>query len=215
MPQPEQQYLLFDFDGVIVDTFKISYSIAKSRDGDLSEDVYRSFFNGNVYEITQPKMLISQTAELSAGEREWFDHYNPQLMARDPVPGMAEAINELGSRYRLSVVSSTISSPIREYLEKHGLAHNFTDILGADVHKSKKEKILMILRKYELKTKQCLFITDTLGDMREATKVGLESIGVTWGFHEVERLQQGSPMSLIHQPAELVAGIDDAFRRLG
>ena len=62
--------------------------------------------------------------------------------------------------------------------------------MGGDIHRSKVAKIQMILKKHGIKPAEAIFITDTLGDMREAIKCGVLSIGVTWGFHEKERLQK-------------------------
>ncbi len=39
--------ILFDFDGVVVDTFSFCYRIMNSRDS-ISEDVYRAKFEGNI-----------------------------------------------------------------------------------------------------------------------------------------------------------------------
>ena len=38
-----------------------------------------------------------------------------------------------------------------------------------------------------------LFITDTLGDIIESNKVGIKSVGVTWGYHTKENLSKGNP----------------------
>ncbi len=83
--------------------------------------------------------------------------------------------------------------------------------MGADVHKSKVEKIKMVFEKYSIGPKDCIFITDTLGDMREAEKTGIDAIGVTWGFHKIETLEQGEPFRLVETPPALATAIADYF----
>jgi phosphoglycolate phosphatase len=127
---------------------------------------------------------------------------------------MVDLIKSIGNDYWLAVVTSSINSPVQAYLEKHELSRYFDDIMGADIHKSKVRKIQMALKKYDLEPQDALFITDTLGDMREADKAAVESIGVTWGFHDADHLSRGAPMALVHSPQELLAEIPGAFFRL-
>ena len=48
------------------------------------------------------------------------------------------------------------------------------------------------------------FITDTLGDIKEANKVGIESIGITWGYQDKAKLQKGNPKKIVDTPTELL-----------
>lgn len=112
------------------------------------------------------------------------------------------------------VISSTITSPIREFLEGHDLANHFAQIMGNDVHKSKVEKIKMVFEKYSVEANDCVFITDTLGDMREAEKMSVGTIGITWGFHTPETLQHGKPFRLVEKPSDLLVAVADYFKTL-
>ena len=61
----------------------------------------------------------------------------------------------------------------------------------------------MLFEKYDLKPDDCVFITDTLGDILEAKKVNVRSIAVTFGFHDQERLKRGEPLHLVSDFAEI------------
>jgi len=120
-------------------------------------------------------------------------------------------LKELGGDYTLIVISSTFTSPIGQYLQKYNLAHYFDEIMGGDVHKSKATKINMVLEKYKVTSADCVFITDTLGDMKEAAACDVKSIGVTWGFHERERLERGEFFAIADSLKELSEGINSFF----
>lgn len=46
--------IIFDFDGVIHDTFDLAYKInVEISEKKLSKDNYRDFFNGNIFERTE------------------------------------------------------------------------------------------------------------------------------------------------------------------
>jgi len=128
------------------------------------------------------------------------------------VSGMKEVIIELEKQYTLVVISSTITSPIEAFLETHDLMSHFARVMGNDVHKSKVEKIKMVFDEYGIEAKQCVFVTDTLGDMREAARMDVGSIGVTWGFQFSETLQKGNPFMLVDNPSDLSGVIRSYFQ---
>jgi len=71
----------------------------------------------------------------------------------------------------------------------------------------------MVLREYKAKPEDCVFITDTLGDMREAARCGVWSIGVTWGFHERERLEKGNFFAIVDKIEELSLTVQSFFSK--
>jgi len=204
----ENKAILFDFDGVIVDTFELSLTISREVGYTFTPEEYRKLFEGNIYTALEDLHKREMTEK---DDEVWFSRYSPRMLALEPVEGMLSVLKGLGEKYVLAVVSSTINSPIEEYLAKHNLTLYFNRVLGADVHRSKVEKIRMVFDEFSLGARDCLFITDTLGDMKEAHVVNVESIGVTWGFHTRETLLDGSPVAVVDSPSELVSAVDLFF----
>lgn len=201
-----QNIVLFDFDGVIVDSFEITYQSAKEVGSPITREQHKKLLEGNFFET------LKKIKEISADHHEQFyEKYLPRLFELSPVNGIAEVLSSLGNSYRLVVVSSTISSPIRGYLETHHLDRHFDWIMGSDVHQSKTEKIKMAMRDYRVNPEQCVFITDTLGDIREAAKCSVRAIGVSWGFHEQERLERGRPFMVVNKVEELPGAVEAFF----
>lgn len=206
----EKPFILFDFDGVIADSSRLSFEIAKMVYPRLIEDAYRKLFEGNINDHRKQQNVY--TAEYRH-DVDFDAEYNLRMKKEVKiVSGMKEIVIELEKNYTLIVVSSTVTSPIKEFLEEHNLASHFAQIMGNDVHKSKIEKIKMVFGKYSIGPKDCVFITDTLGDMREATHAGVEAVGVTWGFHKPETLLKGEPFRLVDKPADLLIAVADYFK---
>lgn len=202
-------YLLFDFDGVIVDSFGPAFEVNKLICPKISEDDYRKRFEGN---INDWKKVDMKHDEECRHDIDFFTEYIPR-MAKEVkvVDGMDEVIKNLAKSYKLIIISSTISVPIRELLEKFGLVSYFTEIMGNDVHKSKVEKIKMVFAKYGVNSSNCVFITDTLGDLREASLTGVKAIAVDWGFHSRETLLKGEPFAIVDRPEELEGAVERVF----
>ncbi len=104
-------------------------------------------------------------------------------------------------------------SGITKFLTKHGLIEYFPDILGRDAHHSKVEKMQMIFDKHGVTAAQCVYITDTLGDMREAQAHNMGTIASSWGVHPRETLERGVPFRILNAPTELPDAVDDYFVR--
>lgn len=197
------QKIIFDFDGVIIDSFHAALETVREHNPGvtITEVDYRSCFEGNVYEVAQAKNFCSVY-------EGFFERYLPRLMALPPIEGRKELVEELAARYPLVLVSSTDSSVLRAWLESNGIGNCFEGILGSDISKSKVEKFRMLMEKDGLAPEAYLFVTDTLGDLREAEKVGISCIAVTGGFHSEETLKQGKFFALAHSSEELKAAIE-------
>ena len=204
----KNKFILFDFDGVIADSFEIAFETKKDICPGITREDYRRRFEGNVNDIQIEETYHNEQCN---HDLDWFDVYVPKMKEVRIFPGMEELIFALEKEYALIIISSTITFPIEEFLVAHNLRDHFDWVMGNDVHKSKVEKIKMVFDKYGAASKDCLFITDTLGDMREAEETGVPAIGVTWGFCSPETLQKGNPLKLVSNATELKTAITDHF----
>ncbi len=64
-----------------------------------------------------------------------------------------------------------------------------------------------MFEKYNLKPEECIFVTDTTGDIIEARKINLRTITVTWGYHNKELLESEYPFCIVDTPDELLKAI--------
>lgn len=188
--------LILDFDGLIVDSFKLLYELTRMQLPGLTEDECRALSDGNINESRSQYHKQAVTFD-------YWDAYARQIMELQPVVGMSALIHQLAQDGRLVIVSSTESGVIRTWLASHGLLGCFAEILGNDIATSKVEKFQMLKKIYDLPDSHYLFITDTLGDIREAAQANIATIGVGWGFHPAEHLMLGKPLAIATGPDEL------------
>ena len=204
---PHKNFVLFDFDGVIADSFSLAFDVARTFNPELDEAAYKRLFEGNVYES-----IKRLNGGRPVNSEEYFALFEPRFLKETRlVEGMPRVISDLSKSYVLSIISSTLSAPIQQFLELYNIAGHFSDVLGMDVHTSKVEKIRMVFAKYVTDADSCVFITDTLGDMHEAKEHGMGAIAVSWGFHSHETLEKGIPFRIVDRPDELPDAIADYF----
>lgn len=206
-----RRFVLFDFDGVIADSHWLAYETARTVHPHLTEAEHLSFFEGNIFTNYDHSRC---TPECRPSPDDFYALYTPRIGEIQLIAGAKQFIEDLARRYTLVIVSSSISMDIMSLLERNDIAKHFDDVFGKDVHNSKIEKIRMIFERYEISAADCVFVTDTLGDMREAEETGVAAIGVTWGFQERETLEKGDPFTLVQKPAELPQAIDDFFESM-
>ena len=208
----DKKLVLFDFDGVIADTFHIAHGVAKKMCVYLTESAYRNNFNGNIYDS------YHGIKEQDHGDKcdhmlDWWGEFTPGFKNyAKPFDGMPEIIKAFAKDYTLCIVSSCHDPLIQHFLEKYELTQAIDGVYGVDVSPRKDEKFRAIFAKYGVTPKDCIFITDTLGDVNEAASVGLSSIGVTWGFQDKETLLRGNPIKIVELPGELPAAVTEFFR---
>ena len=178
----------------------------------VSEDDHRRMFEGNINETHGAWLASKPHVPECHHDADYFEIYTPLfLKSVTPFPGIAAVIEQLVSEHRLIIISSTITSPINGFLKRFNMQEYFTEVMGNDVHASKVEKMRMVFEKYGITAADCVFITDTLGDMREAAEHGMGTIGCSWGFHTHETLEKGIPFRIVDTPGQLPDAVADYF----
>ncbi|MCX6757876.1 MAG: HAD hydrolase-like protein [Candidatus Nomurabacteria bacterium] len=200
-----KKIVLFDFDGVLVDTLLIYYGISKQVNSDMSLEEYKTFFEGNIHDA------IRQDGSMRKPHKDFHREFEPFIREIKIPQILKDILNNLAHKYTLIIVSSTPTNAIKQILKNERVENCFTDVLGADVHTSKIVKINSLLEEYKIEPKNVLFITDTLGDIREGEKCNVQSIAVSWGFHEKEVLEKGKPFAIIDNPIDLENKVDEFF----
>ena len=200
-----RKFIFFDFDGVLHNTFEFHLERIENILGvALTEEEYRAMHDGNFYK--EPSGKTKQV--------DWV-HYTKSIEAEqrklEMRPDVYEHIQQLAEEYSLLLVSSGGRGPIEGYLEKNGALQYFVDGLYREDSLSKLEKFETLFARYDAHPTNSMFVTDTLGDILEAHEVGLRSIGVSFGFHNKERLEKGNPYKVVDAWEEIPEAISEAF----
>lgn len=187
--------VIFDFDGVIVDSFEMCLETNKLFIPEMTPEGYREKFEGNFFKK-------SNITKLDKTQFEYFDIYTEKLKGLKAIDGIRDFLEHLSSEYDLYIVTSSIKGAVLDFLRSNDIEY-FKEVFGAEEAVSKVEKIEHILNEYNHSHADTVFITDTLGDIREAEEAKIDTIAVTWGFHEAERLQKGNPQAIVNNLFEL------------
>lgn len=198
----KKKLVMFDFDGVLIDTLIMHHKISQEINKDLSLSAFRDLFNGNIFDSVKNSPTVKQ-------HPRFFERFEEQSRELNISQSLKDLINELSENYILAIVSATPSALIEKILKQANMSQYFLDIMGGDIHTSKVVKNKMLLDKYKITAEDAVFITDTVGDIIEARECEVKSIAVSWGFHEIETLEKARPAKIVSTPADLLRAIKE------
>lgn len=190
-----KKVLIFDFDGVIADTTNLHLKLSQH------------FIPGTTIQdhIEQGKAnpLLKPAIKYKKEDYDiYFKMYSDQVdkVKMYPVAGFLKRASE---KYKIVICSSSPKTGIEKFLQKNNINKYFDRIYDVYLNPSKIEKLKMIMTDYKASPEKCLFVSDTCGDINEARKVGIDSVGVTWGIHSKDLLAESMPYGIIENIEEL------------
>lgn len=206
--QKPKKIIIFDFDGVLADTFDTFYplmrDVMKCVDLSLTPNQYRNFFTGNVHKSI--KNFINNKKKYEAAMKfrnsNYDKYYNNRHSGAKLFIGTIEFLKKINKSYILTVASSGRVNNIINLLERNRVKNLFSLVI-ANSDTSKAGMIKEILGKFDKKAEASIMITDTVGDIKIAKKLGLKTIAVEWGFHNAKTLKQSKPSCLVNNFNEL------------
>jgi phosphoglycolate phosphatase len=192
--------IIFDFDGVIINEYAKHYKFTKKRIKGLTEKEFKSLFDGNFRE--QFKKLKGRATDLHKFD---YSNYKKTVSINQDIK---KILQELSKKYILGIITSSSENGTEILLNKSGLKNIFSFDYGSETHSSKVEKFKKVLNEYKIKPKQCIFVTDTVGDILEAKKINIKSIAIDFGYHERSRLKKANPFKIVSSFSEIKQTIE-------
>ncbi|MHB8138269.1 MAG: HAD family hydrolase [Smithellaceae bacterium] len=198
--------LLFDFDGVLVDSLDVYEKTVTDCLRQIGQPLTRGreefleLFEGNFYEsLVQKGIDMDKFTAASAGILAKINYAEMK-----PFDAIRPVLRELAKNHPLIVISSNDTPTITEALRLYDFNGIFQEILGSDFMFSKKDKILHVIKKYDVTLPDIYYIGDTTGDIKEGKQAGVKTVGVTWGWHSKEKMAASQPDYLFDHPEDLL-----------
>ncbi len=198
-----QKLLLFDFDGVVVDSlafYEHSVNLCLKRLGapllkDRSD--FLALFDDNFYEgIAKRGVRKEDLTHATARVAPQLDYGKIGIHTE-----VLDVVETLRTEHVLSLISSNSAQAIRAI---HSAIDSYFDhVLGYEFMFSKIDKIRHEMKRTGIPKERTYYIGDTVGDIKEGKTAGVRTVAVTWGWHPRERLAIASPDFIVDTPQEL------------
>lgn len=205
-----KRLIIFDFDGVLADTFDTFYPLM--RDGmklvgrSFRMQQYRDLFINNVHRgfkdlFKRDKDKYSKFLEFRNTNYDKY-YYDKRHKAK-LFPEALKFLKEASKNHILTITSSGRQKNVEDLLKKYRISNLFALII-ANGAMSKTYMLEEIIGKFGARPKETIMITDTIGDIKTAKNLGLKTIAVTWGFQTEDTLESAKPTIIVNSFKELI-----------
>jgi phosphoglycolate phosphatase len=205
--EERREVVMFDFDGVIVDSLDIfgnafleacnaagleGFTRVEDLLAVMEDNYYAGMRARGVGDDDGAEVLRRLGASLVKARR-WLK----------PFPLMPQVLEELSDVRTVIVVTSSPDEVVGGWLRAHDI-HGVAEVAGAGAALSKVDKIRALRERFPGQDVYW-YVGDTSGDVREAREAGATPVGVAWGWHEPEQLHEAGAERIAQTPAELLA----------
>lgn len=191
--------VIFDFDGIIVDTEPIHYQafqkVLKPRDLGYSWEEYLELYIGFDDRDAFREVFRTAARELDERRLDGLINEKADIFARivsegvRPYPGAVELVRSLSGVIPVALCSGALSRDIQPILRQLSISDAFDVVVTADdVRASKPDpesyllafsRIAMAFPEKSITPAECLAIEDTPSGIASALKAGLRVLAVT------------------------------------
>jgi phosphoglycolate phosphatase len=207
--------IVWDWDGTIMNSTPTIVDCLQRACADLDLTIPSNAIASHVIGLGLHDSLKIVLPDLHEGEYplvvERFRHY---YLTRDHelilFSGIEELLKELKLKgHLLAVATGKPRHGLDRTLKMHGLTDFFHDTKTADQTRAKPhpQMLLELMEEWKILPNELVMIGDTTHDLKMAIGAGVQAIGVSYGAHPREELEQLNPMAVVdnvHQLREIL-----------
>ena len=203
----KKDYLIFDFDGTIVESFetilRILRSISKNFGIDkiTDKDIKRFKEKGIRQSIKDSKISLIKIPVIVKRVKKML---NKEIANLSFFSGLREVFLELKKRkYNLGILTSNSKDNVEKFLKRNNL--DFFEFIYSDSSLFGKDKVLKkLLKNQKLDSNKVVYFGDEIRDIQAALKLNIKIVAVCWGFNTKKALEKYKPTYLVEKPSEIL-----------
>ncbi|MCH7351005.1 MULTISPECIES: HAD-IA family hydrolase [unclassified Acinetobacter] len=207
------ELVIFDWDGTLFDSVgqivaSLQYA-AQQFEQPLTDDAAKSIIGLGLPEVMQ--ILFPQVPHLQQDILQCYaDHYVANSKGDAWFKGVSELLTDLKQQgLKLAVATGKSRKGLDRVLAQTN-SHALFDITrAASETKSKPDPLMLqeILAEMGVTADCAVMVGDTSYDLEMARNLNMPRIGVSYGVHSIETLQQYQPLTIAHNVQDLHAAL--------
>jgi len=209
-----QKYIVFDFDGTLVDSQNIFVpiynQIAKKHGYKTVKEEEIEYLR----KLTMPercKQLDVPLYKLPILALEFYKLYQPAIKDLILFHGMKDVLDELHKKgYGIAVISSNSEEHIRAFLHNNNI-ENIQEVYCSKNLFGKDKMIKRFLKSKKITEQDMLYVGDEQRDVAACKKAGVNVIWVSWGYDVIETVKKDAPDYMVNTPMEIVQVVQGAY----
>jgi len=182
--------ILFDFDGVMVDSIAVAFEIYKELCDHFNQEHFKSFeefrheHRKTHHEIYDRWGLTDE--QRAKGTQIYFNATMKNKNKIQLIPKVKEMIIELSKHYKLGMLTMSSTKHVEERLTDFGIRQYFDNIITADDvvnHRPAPDAMNLAFERFGLTKEQILYVGDMRNDIQFAKATGVRNAiihGYSW-----------------------------------
>ncbi|GGQ54246.1 HAD family hydrolase [Couchioplanes azureus] len=216
--------VLFDVDGTLVDTTYLHavawWEALRQHDRDVPmARIHRAIGMGSDKILDH---LLGTDRDTGADDRLSAAHdvlYGAWWERLRPLPGAADLLRACAGRGLAVVLASSSKGPelakLRRVVDADDVITAATSSADAEESKPAPDILEAALDQSGVDARQCVFVGDSVWDVKAAAKLDIPCIGLTCGGTGADELSQAGAVETYEDPAGLLAALDrSAIKKL-
>ena len=206
--------VIFDWDGTLMDSLSRIVQSMQNAALDLALEPRTADQVHDIIGLALDLAISRLYPDLSAaGIASMHERYAHHYIEGDQSPsqfyaGVPELLQQLHAHdVLLSVATGKSRKGLDRIMRAHSVEPLFHSTLCADETRSKPEPDMLwkILDYHQMGREDAVMIGDTEFDLEMARRAGVDAVGVTWGAHDITRLQRHAPKACVDTVDQLSA----------
>lgn len=205
--------ILFDLDGTLTDskigiTKSVRYALNKLGSSEGRTDKFVSWIGSPLWNSFKKYYAFNDDKTRKAIDL-YREYYSKKGMLENTIfDGIKEMIQKLYDEKKILFVVTLKPVPFAdEVMEHFGLRKYFKQIIAPDLeleNPSKEKMISEIFKEYpEEDKKNYIMVGDRDQDIFAAHNIGIDSVGVLWGYGTKDEITKADPTYIAHSVKEL------------
>jgi len=212
--------VIFDWDGTLIDsTGKIVACMQQAaKDAGIAPRSVADIRNiiGLGLDEALLRLYPEQAADLRASIRQ---HYSARFVAADQTPceffpGVMESLDWLRAQgVPLAVATGKSRRGLDRVLGNLRMSDYFQGSRCADETASKPNPLMLnqLCEEFKVNANSAVFVGDTEYDLEMAHRIGMPSVGVSYGVHEPARLANWQPLQILDDFSALLPLVAERY----
>lgn len=208
MSTKAQPFLIFDFDGTLVD----SYSCMIDKFILLADEFkFKKIERDKVPELKHLSSMelirylqipFYKLPFIIRAARKLLREAMPHLL---PVPGMENVLTDLNQKgIEFGIVTSNSTKNVETWLATNNLLSYFNFIKTENNYFSKYRLLKSVIKQHQLQDHEVWYIGDETRDIEAGKSIGIKTAGVCWGYNSEKALSREEPDLIVTDPSSLL-----------
>ena len=203
--------ILWDLDGTLLDTLEdlkdsVNFSLRQFGYPERTEDEVRRFVGNGIGRLIA--RAVPEGVDAKAVLDVFLPYYSSHCRIKTkPYVGIPEALEELGKKYPMAVVSNKADAAVKTLC-----AQCFPGLYarGESADCPRKPAPDMVFKAMEdIGVDRCIYVGDSEVDVQTAKNAGVPCLSVLWGFRDRETIEAAGGIHFCGTVAELTEKLEE------